>query len=535
MTDKQYIPKKRLKHSTNAEIKQLLEEVLGVSYNEGTEIRNNILSILFFTSYISAADLSYYMGMPENSFKSLHRQLNDLEKSGLIKSMSIGVKDGFSRSLYYPTENGYMIAAGLMKKPYSFRYKKRGKVSTTMHDYSAGLNVLQLLLYEVPFVWEKETSYSSSSTGMKKMGSLCIDGTCRFDDGKTIYFEEDLGNESVGILLGKLEKYEYYDLLSNPEQDCIIYSFREPYVCCDAPQYPAYSVKNINVLLSMMEEYSCSVKELYQKIETKQAENPTKENEEILSFIRNVSKCIRIMNMNNIFISDVGKRELLEFKKGVEELKSDFRVRDINYYQEDFTMGRMRSMIGVLARRYNNCESSPEVYITSLLKGFSVYCLSTNLIMNYLPYIYFNQAGTQYALSMCMAKYFPGINSGAYRTLHTRMENSNGPLYPLVLKNAIPYKEGTVCFEYISRDLGGVLRAMRFANQYANKKTRVKLVCMVDDKRDAVFFTNNAFIRGRYLKKQYTIIPDIIFLDISNLDASSRLFIVTEEGDIVYL
>ena len=156
-----YINAKRLKRTSTKKVRSLLEDTIGMTFSGSSDIKDTILGVVFLTGYITAADLSYYLGMPENSFKSLHRQLDDLVKGKYLAQIGLDRKDGMSKVLYYTTELGFMTAASFMSKPFYFSYKRRGKAATTIHDYSNGLNALQLLIYGTPFYWSREVTYSS--------------------------------------------------------------------------------------------------------------------------------------------------------------------------------------------------------------------------------------------------------------------------------------------------------------------------------------------------------------------------------------
>ena len=66
-----YLNAKRLKRTSTREVRSLLEETIGMSFSGSSDIKDTILGVVFLTGYITAADLSYYLGMPEKSFKSL--------------------------------------------------------------------------------------------------------------------------------------------------------------------------------------------------------------------------------------------------------------------------------------------------------------------------------------------------------------------------------------------------------------------------------------------------------------------------------
>ena len=530
MNKQKYIPLKRLQRASNEEVRQLFTDVFQVTYPEHTQIRNNILTALFYCSYLTAADLSYYLGMPEKSFKSLHKQLNDLEQAGLIKKASLKTKDAFSRVLYYPTESGFSMAAANIGIPYLFTYKRRGKQITTMHDYSIGLNALQLILYGSPFIWDKEVSYSASYSGMKKTGSLCIDAVCDFKDSPyRLYIEEDLGNESVGILLGKLEKYYQFDLLRDAKTEAVIYSFRQPYITCDSPQILAYSAKLVERVkewltkenkslnearMSLQEQKTAEIKELYETMES-------------LAYVLELDKDKRDINADFLEL----------YLKDLTELKLDHRVRDYNMIQEGFTKKRFQSLIGLLARNYYANPISMSSYISDLMKGFPVYCVSTTLLSNEIPYYFYTQANLQHSISYQLSRIFPGILAESYQPVMTPyLTKGMGNQAALGLRNCFIFAKGKVCIEYLGRDLGATVRTLRYMDEYMEEEKDVYLVCMIEELADFYFFYKNIFPKSLQIHVSSSGIPKILFLIKDTLAGIPKLFTLDNQNNqIEYL
>lgn len=524
-----FITTKRLQRASNEEVRQLFQTIFKVTYPEHTQIRNNILTALFYCSYLTAADLSYYLGMPEKSFKSLHKQLNDMEQAGLIKKAPLKTKDAFSRVLYYPTESGFSMAAAYIGVPYLFSYKRRGKQITTMHDYSIGLNALQLMLYGNSFIWNKEVSYSEIYGGVKKNGSICIDAVCDFvDTPYRMYIEEDLGNESNGILLGKLEKYYQYDLLRNGTTEAVVYSFRQPYLTCDAPQIMAYSAKMVDKVMKWLMKENKGLNEALASLQWQKND------------LENLALYETIESLCGVLELEEGKKDITAdflalYIKDLEELKLDFRVRDHNILQETFTRKKFQSLAGILARNYRMDSSSMSSYLSDLMKGFPVYCTSTTLLSNEIPFYFYKQASMQYAMSFCLKKVFPDIQVESYEeVLSPPLSHMTGHMRLLGLRNAFTFRHGKVCVEYLGRDLGAVLRTLRYIDEYMSKETKTFLVCIIEQFSDFYFFYKNIFPKNIQIPRSKEGIPYLMFLDKTLITDDPVLFSLKDNGQIQF-
>lgn len=523
-----YIALKRLQRASNEEIRQLFQEVFQVTYPEHTQIRNNILTALFYCSYLTASDLSYYLGMPEKSFKSLHKQLNDMERAGLIKKTQLKTKDAFSRVLYYLTENGFATSAAFIGIPYYFNYKRRGKQITTMHDYSVGLNALQLILYGTPFLWDKEVSYAAALGGMKKTGSLCVDAICDFKDTPyRMYIEEDLGSESTGVLLGKLEKYHQYGLLKDGVNELVVYSFRQPYLTCDSPYIPAYSAKKVEEVRKWLLQ---SEKTLLGAVACLQGNLLDEGTEKILKTMESLVQVLELQESNK----DITAESLKFYLSDLRELKLDCRVRDHNKMQEKFTRGRFRSMAVTLARNYRKAPYSNQPYVSDLMKGFPIYCCSTTLLMNEIPYYFYKQASMQYSFAFYLNELFPGIKEESYEeVLEPYLTKPSGNMCVLGLRNAFSFAYGKVCVEYLGRDLGAVLRILRYIDSYMNTDSRVYLVCMLEQLSDFNFFHKSIFPEKFITKIGKENIPYLIFLDKASLSGIPEFYALDKNEELI--
>jgi len=498
-------PVNRIKRGTNSELAFLLHEVLNVEVLPDALNRNNVLILLHICSYLSASDLSYYFGLPDGSFKSLHSLLNAMEKSGLIKSTTVGMKDGFSKNVYYPTELGFLNAGSMFMNGSQIPYKRRGKSVTTLHDYSIGQNALHLILFNMPFTWSKERSYSVANNNRKSMGSLCVDGVCDFiNTNHTLFFEEDLANESIGTLYKKLDKYHFYELMEYPEKNTLIFSFRKPSLTCDAPAYPSFSTKRLEELVSNMQSRQIFL--LQDMIPILMAEDNT--------VLLEVAEHISTLYKTYYPLKQVDLPELLSFLKDFSELKLDLRHMEYNAMQLSFAISRSRSLLGMFVKVYQGPEYTYPSFFHSFMKGFSVYGLPTTLLSNYLPYINFTQTGLHYSFPMLLSPFYPGMDASSYQSVMDEpLRMPTGARQLLALKNAFSFHYGTVCMEYVSHDLSAVIRVMRFKDFYLD--SGVYVICMVDSFKDALFLVNDTFLACKL--NDISSLPKIVFLDLSEV------------------
>jgi len=500
-----FYPVNRIQRGSNAELATLLHDVVRAEVLKDSLNRNNILILLHICSYLSASDFSYYFGLPDGNFKSLHSLLNAMEKSGLIKSTTVGKKDGFSKVVYYPTELGFFSAGSMFTDGSSLSYKRRSKAVTTLHDYSIGQNALHLLIYSMPFEWDRECSYSLAGNNRKAMGSLCIDGICHFTNtNHNLYFEEDLASESIGTLYKKLEKYQFYELMDHPHRDTLIFSFRKPNITCEAPVYPSFSSKRLLELLSIMDENHLTILQDIIPVLTAQ------KNEVLLDVANHVLELYSLYYPSK----RVTYEELRHYLTDFTELKSDIRHMEYNAVQVSFASARTRSLLGMLVKVYHGPDYKQPSFFYSIMQGFSIYGLPTSLLSNYLPYINFTQTGLQYSFAMLLNRYYPGMDASGYRSvMDTALRMESGSRQSLCLRNAFPFDSGTVCLEYVSHDVAAVLRVMRFKDLYLSSS--VYVLCMVDSFQDALFYMNESFISCK--QDEVSGLPKIAFIDLSQI------------------
>lgn len=492
ITEHYLIPSERIRSTTNKELHRILADVLDVVYGDGAELQNNLLVILYLCKYVSADELTYYLGLPENSFKSLHVQLNYMEKKKLINKISLRSKDGFSRTFYYLSQEGFYAAAPLFASGIPSEFKRRGKEYSVMHDYSVGLNALQLILFGKPFSFIREYSYGvSAATGRDKAGSLRVDAICIFQNTPyRLFIEEDLGNEPNGTLLDKLAKYKRFGNMEHAATESIVFSFRKPYCTAEPPEYPVYSPSSLKALLSHLE--ATKVNSLAEVIKCQNSSSQGVSEADV-AMSCNVARSVGILSRDGRISGDMSLAGLADFIRELEELRSDWRVRDINKQQYDFTLAKYRMLSGLLISKYQRNNRNTDLYMSEMMKGFSVWMVPTSLLVNYLPYIHPELSGMHTAFENALKGVWPSTRySGCL--LQRRLVKLNGSPMPLILKNIYEAGDVQISIEYISRDIGALMRVLRFRTDYLNENTGIIVLCLVDSYKDALFFSNPEYL-----------------------------------------
>lgn len=486
------IPEGRLHKTTNHELHKHLAKVLDVVYGDGAELQNNLLVLFYLCKYLSADELTYYLGLPENSFKSLHVQLNYMENKKLLNKCFLRSKDGCARAFYYLTQDGFYTAASLFASGIPTEFKRRGKEYSVMHDYSVGLNALHLILFGKPFSFIREYSYGvSAKTGRDTVGSLRVDGICIFNNTPyRIFFEEDLGNEPNGTLLDKMVKYKRFGNMEHAATESIVFSFRKPYCTSEAPEYPEYSPKALKALFRQLKSFGVNSLADTFKMAEQAPQKLTEANYEILGRLL----CrVGILHTDGKIKGDMSLAGLGEFICELEELRSDWRVKDLNRQQYDFTMAKFRMLSGLLVSKYRKSNLTTDLYMTEMMKGFSVWTVPTCLLINYLPYFYPELSGMYTVFENALKSLWPETHYVSC-LLKKRLIKTGGNPAPLILKNIYACSDRLFSIEYISRDVGALMRVLRFRLDYLTEDTSITILCLVDSFKDALFLSNQDYL-----------------------------------------
>lgn len=215
------VPELRLRKNTNYDLMWLLYRTVGINYSDYEAISSNILCLTLLAGYISFEELTYLLGLPEKTPMSLWQELDYLKKKGLLLTTTI-TQDSLTRNVYYLSAYGFQMTANKFND-LTISYKRRGKTTTVMHDYSAGMNLFHLILFKHPFLYKREESVGvSAKTGRDTVNTLRIDAVCSFKDTPyVLYIEQDMGNEKTSVLVDKLDKYKEYGLMDIPMEDCL--------------------------------------------------------------------------------------------------------------------------------------------------------------------------------------------------------------------------------------------------------------------------------------------------------------------------
>ena len=226
----------------------------------------------------------------------------------------------------------------------------------------------------------------------------------------------------------------------------------------------------------------------------------------------------------------------MKVTKDLEELKLDCRVKDHNILQETFTRKKFQSLAGILARNYRMDSTSMSSYLSDLMKGFPIYCTSTTLLSNEMPLYFYKQASMQYAMSFYLQRIFVGIQAESYQeVMSPPLSYSTGHMRLLGLRNTFLFRHGKVCVEYLGRDLGAVLRTLRYIDDYMNQENHIHLVCIIEQFSDFYFFYKNIFPQGLQISKSKEGIPYLLFLDKTSMTETPKLFTMDDKNHVQIL
>jgi hypothetical protein len=161
----------------------------------------------------------------------------------------------------------------------------------------------------------------------------------------------------------------------------------------------------------------------------------------------------------------------------------------------------MRSLAGLLYKKYRSDFSIDADYIRNLLQGYSAYFIPTPLIASYLPFIELKESGLAYSIYELLKAEYKGLSpfNGSPLFLDDKKD--------LVLKNMATFDSGRVAVEYAGRDVGAIIRLIRFMEtDYKD----VQMICLVDDSSD-VFFIKNVLMEGhgRYDNIRFLLIEPL--------------------------
>ena len=427
----------------------------------------------------------------------LHRQkIKRLIDRGLLKSYKMTVSDRGARNAYYLSRAGMEALFSSLPLDLFDKIKlRRTGGLLPAHDYGIGLSLLQCLLRETPFYYQKEVLYSSGL--FKEKGSLCVDAVVSYQDAAQtlLFIEQDMGTESPAVLAGKLHYYDSYGLLQGESKHLIISS----HAMLDN-NWSSFNVSALSDLIRDMEMRGADL--VYTYYATYGNELPPRLRNCVRAFMvrTNICNCYRasgepkdaseITDGNelerNLRMKDFTLEDLRDYMLSLRTGNNQYK--EVDYHKKQLTIAhrkltRMAQHIGRLLHsgQFDRGE------VNLLLKGHTCYVLPSVLLSNYFETII---EGRKNALLHTLSGYFPDIENATVSTLSPEFTHEQFPA--LNLRNCYQTAANAyICVEYIGIDLGGYVRTAYLNTLHQlGLCANIHVVCVCDTPREALEFAS---------------------------------------------
>lgn len=483
-----------------------------------SSIRHAILSFGYFCKYFSAEELLQYLGFPKQNAFMIRSRLNDFVSSGYLSAAKLNSIDSTTSTVYYLTEKGHSLVAPLHFAETKIAYKRKGKANEVMHSYSTGLNFFGLFsspYITMPFTWRTEVMLSGYTKGSSN--ALCADAYVRYG-GYNIFIEEDLQNESNGILMHKFENYVRHGFMSG-DHNIIILSCKQPYVYMSDP---AYSRRGLKVIADLFKKYP------ERGLFYLPVEQLTEKDKKVYDALCGVLKRFHYGRANQFTLDDLDR-----YIDELDSKRNPYRIADYNKVQVKTASNKLYSLFKTYRALHRTPERDTAAYI-QFLYGTPLYVLPTSLIGNYMYFMY-KESGMEKLAYQSLCHYFPGMAA------ESKPVSANVPVRPskagMRLRNCHDCgHSGFVCVEFLSIDLGAMIRAYHFyeSADVSRHDIPFHLVLVVDSVYDASRFCQDTGYREAFLKM---VVRDmnISFILRRDLGQREKLFMLPTGGtDIIY-
>lgn len=420
--------------------------------------------------------LCYVVSLPEigSSLGSLfsgnasRMKISRQVERGVIKTLDFVGGDMGSDKGYVLTPSGADTLLSLL--PYgSFEKQKMrrsgGKVPG--HDYGIGLSLLKCMLLGVPFEYQKEVCFTYGAH--KAKGTLCTDAVIDYKGSSPfrVFLEQDMGTESMQVLINKIADYHTLSLTRSPNLLVI-----SSHALIDDSRYPAYALGSLRDILSIMDRGQIStLAELYEK----EGESLTANRLLTLKALLVKTGCayaIDGVTKKRIFADRVNHASIIKLTGDVDFTRDDlsryiaelvshtnpYRIRDYNRQQSRDTKNKYRGICsklnGVMMR---GDYAAP--YIRPFLEGFQTLVCPSVFLADTLMFLSPLHKELPHKLYEYLKEYYPSIDALSYAPLSEPVRLHKD--YPSIcLRNCFSFgSDSYICVEHIGRDIGGFVRA----------------------------------------------------------------------------
>lgn len=420
-----------------------------------TTLQTNILLLSYFVPFITTEMMVTVFRYPSCTFVNLYNAFKKLTSAGYLSQYELEGTKITTRpnSIYRISTKGVGLARELFPciPDYNFKNYTFNQYSK-YHDYCLGWNFAHMLLSGLSFEWQREEIHSLS--GFNDSNSLRIDGIANIKSSyinnmgviapKRIFFEQDMGTESLSVLTSKVDCYctIYNFLLPQNNDTLIVFSFRRSMGASSSPIHTRFSIEK---LLKFLKDNSfSSIKDMLNAYGSKELESNSTNLSRIKlgkmllanrAYMKAYEEC-DIVNGYEYFTSSYGKNA--PSNMGVQDNKNvvvepyvsvdtsgvDMTVTELNeyltsIYQNDctsllvtqnrdcynFAYNRRTHLCQTYCKLLETSEISKNIGLYNMLKGLRVFGVPTNTMSNYCSYFYPQDSGVYDLLANSLEGY----------------------------------------------------------------------------------------------------------------------------------
>lgn len=477
---------------------------------------NVIMSIVVLCGYISREEITL-LGY---SYLYVGKIIDRLIKKGYVELLPITASGKYrvssSGSLYTFTKKGYDYVLSLKSRARVHNdYRKKGVNSKNLHDYLVGYNLIESLvgLSNTDIEWQRECVYGNYRRDKK---TLACDGEVVLSDGRTLHFEEDLGNEINTTVLDKLFYYRKYSssngkpLLSasNPE-NILVFSYCNPLYLTGA----AFSQRKVNKLADYLKDVDGGIS-VYSYFQENKETLPKEIRETMAGLLEESCEEKRrnyeIKNGKRIIIDlDPVKEEKRRYGKlkvsDVLEMRAVYAGDNpfyVNAYRKDQFKTFLTKRLNLMNLLFHHEDGRYNDLLPEFMRGCPIYMAPTCLMHRYVRFI--GEFLTyRENLQKCLGTYFGNLNFGQYQVRGPVGQMDDGEQF--FLRNILPSSFGNVCIEYPLIDLTAAERIKVFHHNEKNTAFPVHLIVIVDSNKEAFELSEQIldFDRNRKVSPYY--------------------------------
>ncbi len=489
-----------------------------------------ILFLVLFARIITREELLYYFN--PNNPKALIAVIDRLTRSNHLMSVPLGEGpaciDSRSRSGLCLSANGHKLVCHAFNL--SIKYKPIDTPKYNLHTYSLGMNFLSILTNPfIPRAKNISLDYELDNVDRRADAMYTI-------NGKNIYVEQDMLNESTKVLLNKLEDYEN-GIGYNGSNITVLLSFRTPRIQI-APigaqrKNPRYNQR----LLSIADEWAnstdamlCGDLSLAGAVEEARVHGLPNRDLYALLMKDLVDHDMSILSENPYLLH-----------KHISDLSnycgSDFYHMEFNTIQEEQMAKRKNALIDYII---SDCYSSEQhgKWMGFLSGQFEVYCVPTNRLSHDMPYIiYYENSCVRKTLENTLKRLIPHIDFSSYeKELHLDINYSEWNKNDTKWINIWPrnhYRAGQrdVFVENLA-DIGAHVRitALFDCVRESDIDSRIIIVALVASEREALYFSE------KYKTKRFhNPSVGIMFLNVANSFVRKDLVADNSSMGLIYV